>query len=111
MSRKPKRPAWKQLRNASELFDELASLRLPEDYNEQDRARDFLAVFNGESDAEQGRRVLSMINNYCNTRPSENLSDSVRAFRDGRRDVPEFIIRCMVPRDPVSVEREPKKED
>jgi len=76
-------------------------------YTPTDRARDFIAVFNGTSDAEQGRRVLSQISTICD--PGVHLNDADKhgtlAMKSGMRRVFHEIMVCMVARQPVQVEQ------
>ncbi len=71
------------------LFAELAAVRPPEDYGAAERARDFRAVFFGESTPVQGRRVLWQILAWCRLfRPLAAPGDSHETYRrDGERNI------------------------
>lgn len=93
------------------LFEQLPRIRLGDRYTEQDRASDFLAVFNGESNRDQGQRVLSQIVEFCSPSPNPNDADKpgTLAFKDGRRWVLGELMRCFVMRLRVpEIERTPK---
>lgn len=72
-------------------------------YSYEDRARDFIAVFN----TEQGRRVLSQIAQICD--PAPRLADADKpgtlAFKAGLRRVFAEIQLCFVAKEPVTIER------
>jgi hypothetical protein len=76
-------------------------------YTYKDRARDFLAVFGGSSDAEQGRRVLAQIHQICDPAPLPRNADKpgTLAFQDGMRRVMREIMLCMVAKDPMTIQR------
>ena len=78
------------------------------DYTYKDRASDFMAVFNGTSTQEQGRRVLLQILQMCD-RPAD-LRDAehmgTMAFKNGMRRVGDEIKLCFVPKERVTVEKQ-----
>jgi hypothetical protein len=61
---------------------------------ELDRARDFIAVFNGESTREQGQRVFMQIEIWCSPAPSRDHADrpGILAFKEGRRSILKEIL-------------------
>ena len=67
-------------------------------YSEEQRAADFMAVFNGESNVDQGRRVYAQIADSL--QPIANPKNADRpgmlAFQEGMRYALYFINRCMV---------------
>ena len=89
------------------LFEALPAAKLDENYTETDRARDFLSVFNGASNAETGRRVLAQIANICQPYPSPLEADKPGrlAFKEGQRWVLGEIMRCFTIRSRI-----PKQE-
>lgn len=105
----PQKP-FSNLDEVYEVFEAMSRVREPSSYLDADRARDFMAVFNGESTAVQGLRVLSHISNHCNPYPREGLSADQRSFNDGRRSVLHWINRCMTVRGDVKVENRPPDE-
>lgn len=78
-------------------------------YTFQDRASDFIAVFNGASSAQQGQRVLSQIAQICD--PAPQMADADRhgtlAYKTGMRRVMTEIMLCMAVKEPVKVEPNP----
>lgn len=76
-------------------------------YTQEARAADFIAVFNGTSTPEQGRRVLSQIAIICD--PAPRVSDADKpgtlAFKAGMRRVFAEIQLCFVVKAPVEVQR------
>lgn len=92
-----------------EFLSSLPPVRIGDSYTEEDRARDFIAVFNGASDAVQGARVLSQIAAICDPPiATRDLSDhGVLAGKSGMRRVFQEIQRCFVVKAPVPVQREP----
>lgn len=75
-------------------------------YTFEDRARDFIAVFSGNSSAEQGQRVLSQISTICDPVPRRESADKpgTLAFEAGMRRVMAEIMLCMAVKEPVKVE-------
>ncbi len=71
------------------FFDQLAKAKLGERYGEDDRYRDFRAVFLGQSGPEQGNRVLWQILEW--TRMYQRVAapgdPHETYFRDGERNV------------------------
>ena len=61
---------------------------------EIDRARDFIAVFNGESSREQGQRVFMQIEMWCSPAPSRDHAErpGLLAFKEGRRSILKEIL-------------------
>jgi hypothetical protein len=59
-----------------------------------DRARDFIAVFTGESSREQGRRVFMQIEMWCCPAPSRDHAEKpgLLAFKEGRRSILKDIL-------------------
>jgi hypothetical protein len=61
---------------------------------EVDRARDFIAVFNGESSREQGQRVFMQMEIWCS--PAPNAAHAERpgylAYKEGRRSILKEIL-------------------
>lgn len=92
-----------------DLLEALPRLHVSEDgaYTFRDRATDFMAVFNGDSTADQGRRVLAQIAQICD--PTIRITDADKhgtlAFKSGQRRVMQEIMLCMVSREPVRVEK------
>lgn len=82
-------------------------------YTYKDRAQDFLAVFNGQSGIEQGRRVLSQIQQFCDRTPSRLDADKhgTLAFDAGGRRIFYELMNCFVSREPPVVERAPVKKE
>ena len=82
-------------------------------YTFVDRASDFIAVFNGASSAEQGRRVLSQIAQICD--PAPKLSDADKpgtlAAKMGMRRVLAEIQLCFVAKEPMRVETRDRSEN
>ena len=95
MSLKPTKP-YSQFSNLEEIaavYDAMPRVRVGvNDYSRQNRAQDFLSVFNG---SEQGRRVLSQISDYCNPSPAQQQQLGPLAFNDGKRSVFGWIGVCM----------------
>jgi hypothetical protein len=93
------------------LLEELPRVRLGPSYTEQDRAVDFIAVFAGSSNKDQGQRVLAQINDFCSPAPNPMDADKpgLLAFKEGKRWVLGEIMRAFVPRarEP-QVERKPE---
>ncbi len=81
-------------------------------YAEEARSSDFLAVFNGESNAEQGRRVLSQLSTHFN--PYSRLENADRpgvlAYNEGLRGAFQYILRCMTIRQAPVIQRTPDEE-
>jgi hypothetical protein len=78
---------------------------------EIDRARDFIAVFNGESSREQGQRVFMQIEMWCSPAPVRDHADKpgLLAFKEGRRSILREILEASNmtrPRTP-KIERTP----
>ncbi len=75
----------------------LPQARLGPNYDEKDRASDFLAVFVGESNGEQGQRVLAQIADFCTPIPSPMDADrpGLLAFKEGKRWVLGEIMRAF----------------
>lgn len=93
-----------------ELFESLPRIRVSQEgpYTFQDRSQDFLAVFGGTSNAEQGARVLAQISQICDPLPTINDADKpgTLAFKNGMRRVMSEIILCMAMRGDVKIERQ-----
>jgi hypothetical protein len=78
-----------------------------------DRARDFIAVFMGESTREQGQRVFLQLEAWCSPAPHFAHADQpgVLAFKEGRRSILKEILdasNANKDRTPV-IEKEPSK--
>ena len=82
-------------------------------YTYKDRAADFMAVFNGQSSIEQGRRVLSQIQQICDPTPSIVDADKpgTLAFKAGERRGFYELMNCFVSREPPVVERAPVQKE
>ena len=107
MSPRPKKQ-WHDLEEIVEVLQSLPRVGIGyNNYTHQDRAKDFMAVFN----TEQGRRVLAQISDYCSpvAQRTELNSLGVLSFNEGMRSVFGFIARCMTWREPPKIQR--KKED
>jgi hypothetical protein len=79
--------------------------------NYDERARDFVAVFTGESTTAQGTRVFLQIEAWCSPHPSMQHADSpgLLAFKEGRRSILKEILEASTAksqREP-QIEREP----
>lgn len=103
--RKPKSfpPKFKRDTDVIELLEVLPRVGIGIDgYTEEARSGDFLAVFNGASTAEQGRRVLSQLSTHYN--PLSRLENAdkpgVLAYHEGLRGAFNYILRCMTVRVP-----------
>ena len=110
MSQKPRPQFSKADRDAVvDLLEELPRIHVSHDggYSFADRAHDFMAVFNGTSTADQGRRVLAQIAQICDPVSSIKDADShgSLAWKGGMRRVMHELMLCMVTREPVRVER------
>ena len=81
-----------------EFLEQLPRARLGANYTETDRAADFLAVFNGESDSVRGQRVLAQIMDLCMPAPSPKIAESHGrlAFHEGMRWIGSQIMRSFV---------------
>ena len=94
------------------LLERLPRVQVSENgpYTVVDRARDFLAVFGGASDAEQGQRVLAQIGVICD--PAPKMSDADKpgtlAMKAGMRRVMAEIMLCMVAKAPLKIETQPE---
>ena len=92
-----------------ELLESLPRVVARQDgpYTLQDRARDFIAVFNGTSAPDQGRRVLSQIHQICDPHPDRKNADKAGtlAFNEGMRRVMAEIMFCFVVKEPLIIER------
>ena len=66
---------------------------------ELDRARDFIAVFNGESTREQGQRVFVQMELWCSPIPQMQHADQpgTLAFKEGRRSILREILMASNP--------------
>lgn len=75
---------------------------------EIDRARDFIAVFNGESSREQGQRVFMQLEMWCSPAPSPAHADQpgLLAFKEGRRSILREILEASA----MNRQRQPKIE-
>jgi hypothetical protein len=98
------------------LFEALGPVAASDDgpYTFLDEQRDFLAVFNGNSTPEQGRRVLSIIASVCEG-PAVSIhevSDHAKlAWRYATRSVMhEITLRMAGRRGPVKVEQQQEDE-
>ncbi|NIA72523.1 hypothetical protein HBA54_28440 [Pelagibius litoralis] len=71
------------------FFEDLRRAAVGKNYSGIDRYRDFRAVFFGESTAEQGRRVLWQILEWCRLfRPVSAPGDPHETYRrDGERNI------------------------
>ena len=106
---KPERP--KKKFNADpvvELFAALPRVKVSMDgpYTYQDRASDFIAVFNGQSSPEQGQRVLAQIAQICDPVARRENADKpgTLAFEAGMRRVMAEVMLCMAVKEPVKAE-------
>jgi len=99
--------SWRNKDKLVDLLESLSPVRVGDEYTEQDRARDFIAVFSATSDGEQGRRVLSQIAAMCD--PNVSLPDADKhgtlAYKAGMRRVMQEIQLCFVVREAPLVER------
>lgn len=92
------------------VMEALPRLRVSDEpnstYTTANRASDFLAVFNGTSNADQGRRVLSQISMICDPRvlPGDADRHGTLALKSGQRLVLHEIMACMVSSLPIQVE-------
>lgn len=118
-SHKPSNPSWpsqQSLDDIRALFEALGPIQASEDgpYTFLDEQRDFLAVFNGDSTAEQGRRVLSIIASICEGPPVSihEVSDHARlAWRYATRSVMQDItLRMAGRRGIVKIEKQNEEE-
>jgi len=95
-----------------ELLESLPRVRAADDgpYTYKDRAADFIAVFNGTSNAEQGRRVLSQIHQICDPAPIFSDADKpgALAWKTGMRRVFAEIMLCFVAKQPVTIQSSPE---
>lgn len=92
-----RRPRWRHSDELVAFLRSLAPVRLGDTYTEQDRAQDFMAVFNGNSTAEQGQRVLFQIATICDpVRREDPDNHGALAYRAGMRRVMQEIQRCFV---------------
>jgi len=86
------------------FFDDLRRASLGERYRPQDRARDFRAVFFGDSTPQQGRRVLWQLLEWCRLfRPVSVPGDPHETYRrDGERNIglKLFMVRNAEPGPP-----------
>lgn len=82
------------------IFEALPTAKLGNNYTDEDRARDFLAVFTGQSGPDEGRRVLVQLVDFCSPNPSPLNADKpgLLAFKDGQRWVMGELMRCFVSR-------------
>lgn len=91
------------------LLESLPRVRAGHDgpYTFNDRARDFLAVFGGNSAPDQGRRVLAQIHQICDPAPTHADADKpgTLAFKSGMRRVMAEIMLCMVAKEPITIQR------
>ena len=96
--RRKLKPKWRNKDELVDLLESLSPVRVGDDYSEQDRASDFIAVFSGASNGDQGRRVLSQIAVICD--PNIGLADAdkhgVLAYKAGMRRVMKEIQRSFV---------------
>lgn len=76
-----------------ELFEQLPRVKLGDEYTEEDRARDFIALFG----TERGQRVLAQITDFCQPFPTPNDADKAGrlAFKEGQRFVLLQLMRCF----------------
>lgn len=83
------------------MFASLPQVAVGERYTREDRRRDFMAVFAGDSTAEQGARVLAQICAICEGTPigpRDVDNHALLAFRAAMRWVVAEIGNCMVER-------------
>ena len=87
------------------LLESLPRVRVSHEgpYTYEDRARDFIAIFGND----QGRRVLSQIQQFCD--PAPLLGDADRhgtlAFKSGARWIFVQIMTCFTTRQPIIIEK------
>jgi hypothetical protein len=84
--------AWRRRRgrpHPERFFDDLRRAQLGPRYTAAERYRDFRAVFFGDSTAQQGRRVLWQILEWCRLfRPVSVAGDPHETYRrDGERNI------------------------
>ena len=92
---------WRNKDHLLELLESLSPVQIGDDYTEENRARDFIAVFSSSSDGEQGRRVLSQIASICDPKinPGDADKHGTLAFKMGMRRVMQQIQLCFVIRE------------
>jgi hypothetical protein len=92
------------------FFDDLRRASLGQRYTREDRARDFRAVFFGESTPQQGRRVLWQLLEWCRLfRPVSAPGDPYETYRrDGERNIglKLFMVLNAEPEPPEDPQRE-----
>ena len=83
-----------------DFLDSLERVRLGDSYSSVDRARDFMAVFGGESNRDQGQRVLAQLVKFCTPTPNPAHADraGTLAFKEGRRWVLAELVRAFMPK-------------
>lgn len=101
LKRKRKAVRWRRSDDLIAFLESLPRIRVSDEYKEIDRARDFAAVFNENSTAEQGRKVMSQIVDICDPRITSEDADKpgTLAYKVGMRRVLQEIQRCFVVRE------------